>query len=102
MNSTRQTRLVAARENREWGRSRAFLAFLILMVVGVGAVIVLPGLLDKGPGIRGVGVTGTVPSGLPRASRTHGDDLDTTIRIHASLSVADLRGPCVTATSTSS
>jgi ABC-2 type transport system permease protein len=82
MNALRQTRLVAAREMRERGRSRAFLVSLLLMLIGVAAAIVLPAILDAGPGTKDIGLTGTVPTGLPAALQAQGDAVDTTIRVH--------------------
>ena len=82
MNGTRQSWLVAAREIRERGRSRAFLASLLLMLVAVAAAIVLPALLDTGPGTKNVGLSGATPAGLPTAVESQGDAVDTTIRIH--------------------
>jgi ABC-2 type transport system permease protein len=80
MNGLRQTRLVAAREVRERGRSRAFLASLLLMLIGVVAAIVLPSVLDAGPGTKDIGLTGTVPAELPAALQAQGAAVDTTIR----------------------
>jgi ABC-2 type transport system permease protein len=81
MNGARQTWLVAAREIRERGRSRAFLGSLLLMLLGVAGAIALPALLDTGPGTKDVGTTGQTPTGLADALRAQGDALDTTIRI---------------------
>ena len=82
MNGVRQTWLVAAREIRERGRSRAFLASLLLMLLAVAAAIALPALLDTGPGTKDVGLTGATPAGLTAAVQAQGDAVDTTIRIH--------------------
>lgn len=82
MNAARQTWLVAQREIRERGRSRAFLASLVLMLVAVAGAIALPALLDDGPGTKDVGITGTTPAGMTAAVRAQGDAVDTTIRIH--------------------
>ena len=82
MNGARQSWLVAAREIRERGRSRAFLASLLLMLVAVAAAIALPALLDTGPGTKDVGVTGATPAGLTAAVQAQGEAVDTTIRIH--------------------
>ncbi|MGH9085422.1 MAG: ABC transporter permease, partial [Acidimicrobiales bacterium] len=59
MNGARQIWLVAAREIRERGRSRAFLVSLLLMLVAVAGAIALPAFLDTGPGTKDVGLTGT-------------------------------------------
>ena len=82
MNGARQSWLVADREIRERGRSRAFLASLLLMLVAVAAAIALPALLDTGPGAKDVGLTGSTPAGLPTAVESQGNAVDTTIRIH--------------------
>lgn len=82
MNAARQTWLVASREIRERGRSRAFLASLVLMLVTVAAAIALPALLDSGPGTKDVGLTGQTPTRLADALRAQGAAVDTTIRIH--------------------
>ena len=82
MNGARQTWLVAAREVRERGRSRAFLASVVLMLIGVVAAIVLPVLLDTGPGPKDVGLTGATPDGLTEALRAQGEAVDTPIRVH--------------------
>jgi ABC-2 type transport system permease protein len=82
MNGVHQSWLVAAREIRERGRSRAFLASLLLMLVAVAAAIALPALLDTGPGTKDVGVTGRIPAALPTAVESQGGAVDTTIRVH--------------------
>ena len=83
MNDTRQTWLVAQREIRERGRSRAFLASLLLMLVTVAAAIALPALLDEGSGTtKDVGVTGQTPTGFEVALKAQGDAVDTTLRTH--------------------
>jgi ABC-2 type transport system permease protein len=82
MNSARQAWLVAVREIRERGRSRAFLVSLLLMLLGVAAAIALPAMLDTGPGTKDVGITGAVPAGLTAALEAQGEAVNTTIRIH--------------------
>jgi ABC-2 type transport system permease protein len=89
MNGARQTWLVAAREIRERGRSRAFLASLLLMLVAVAGAIALPALLDAGPGTKDVGLTGPTPTGLTDALHAQGDAVDTTIRIRNYDALAD-------------
>ena len=102
MNGVRQTWLVAAREIRERGRSRAFLASLLLMLLAVAAAIALPALLDTGPGTKDVGLTGATPAGLTAAVQAQGDAVDTTIRIHHyDTPRRRAKPPCATATSTS-
>jgi ABC-2 type transport system permease protein len=82
MNGVHQTWLVAAREIRERGRSRAFLVSLLLMLLAVAAAIVLPAFLETGPGTKDVGFTGVTPVGLTTALQAQGEAVDTTIRIH--------------------
>ncbi len=82
MNGAHQSWLVAAREIRERGRSRAFLASLLLMLVTVAGAIALPAFLDTGPSTKDVGVTGLTPAGLVTALPAQGAAVDTTIRTH--------------------
>ena len=82
MNGARQTWLVAARELRERGRSRAFIASLVIMIVAVIGAIVLPSLIDTGGGTKDVGLTGSVPAALSNAIRTQGSAVGVKIRIH--------------------
>jgi ABC-2 type transport system permease protein len=89
MNGVRQSGLVAAREMRERGRSPAFLVAVLLMLIGVAGAIVLPALLDPGPGTKDVGLTGSVAAGLPDALRAQGDAVGTTLRLHEFDTVAD-------------
>jgi ABC-2 type transport system permease protein len=80
--NARQSWLVAAREVRERGRSRAFIASLLLMLLVVAAAITLPAVLDSGPGTKDVGLTGRTPVGLTATLLAQGGAADTTIRIH--------------------
>jgi len=89
MSATRQSALVAAREIRERGRSRAFLASLLLMLLVVAAAIALPAMLDTGPGTKDVGLTGQTPAGLSATLQAHGGAVETTLRIHRYDSRAD-------------
>jgi ABC-2 type transport system permease protein len=82
MNDARQIWLVARREIRERGRSRGFLASLLVMLVVVAAAIALPAVLDSGPGAKDVGFSGDTPPGLTAAVQAQGDAVDTTIRVH--------------------
>jgi ABC-2 type transport system permease protein len=82
MNGARQSWLVATREIRERGRSRAFVGSLLLMLLAVAGAIVLPAFLDTGPGTKDVGLTGTPPAALTAALQAQGDAVNTTIRIH--------------------
>src|SRR3974377_388975 len=72
MSAWKQTWLVARREMRERSRSRAFLASVVLTVVAVIALIVLPAALSSGGGTKHVGLTGTVPAGLPATIEAQG------------------------------
>jgi ABC-2 type transport system permease protein len=81
MNGARQSWLVAAREIRERGRSRAFLGSFLLMLLAVAAAITLPAMLDDGPGTKDVGITGATSTELTEALTAHGE-ADTNIRIH--------------------
>jgi ABC-2 type transport system permease protein len=89
MNEVRQIWLVAVREMRERGRSRAFLIAVVLMLVTVAGVIALPALLDTGADTKVVGLTGTVPVELAAALQGQGEAVGTTIRIHQYDTVAD-------------
>jgi len=82
MTGIRQAWLVAGRELRERGRSRAFLASLALMLVAVATAIVLPAVLDRGPVTKDVGLTGPTPAALGRALKAQGEAVDTPIRLH--------------------
>jgi ABC-2 type transport system permease protein len=84
--------LVALREMRERGRSRSFWVALIVMLIGVAGAIAVPALLDAGPGTKDVGLTGSIPGGLPDALQAHGNAVDTTVRIHRYDSVAEGEG----------
>jgi ABC-2 type transport system permease protein len=88
MNGMRQGWLVAKRELRERSRSRAFLASLAIMVVGVVGVIALPTLLDSG-GTKDVGITGSAPATLNEAITAQGNAVGTTTRIHRYETVTD-------------
>jgi ABC-2 type transport system permease protein len=81
MSGLRQGWLVAVRELRERSRSRGFRAGLAVMLLVVVAVIVVPALLDTGPGARDVGVAGVIPAELPRAIAGQGDSVAMTVRV---------------------
>jgi ABC-2 type transport system permease protein len=82
VNGARQTWLVAVREMRERGRSRAFLASLVVMVVVVAGIIVLPALLSSSGRTKDIGVAGSIATQLPQAIRTQGDAVDMRARVH--------------------
>ena len=79
MNGSRQAWLVAAREVRERGRSRAFVVSLVLMLLAVATAIVLPALLDQDPGTKDVGLTGAAPAALGPALQAQGEAVNTTM-----------------------
>ena len=74
MTGWRQIWVVATREVRERGRSRAYLIALALMVVVVVAAIVVPPLLENNDS-RNVGLTGRTPAGLATAIEAQGRDV---------------------------
>jgi ABC-2 type transport system permease protein len=82
MSGLRQGWLVALREMRERSRSRGFRAGLAVMLVVVVAAIVVPAMLDTGPGTKDVGVTGAIPNELPHAISGQGDTVGMTVRVH--------------------
>ena len=81
MNGTRQAWLVAAREVRERGRSRAFLVSFVLMLLAAATAVALPALLDSGPGTKDVGLSGPAPAAFGPALEAQGQAVDTTIRL---------------------
>jgi ABC-2 type transport system permease protein len=82
MSGLRQGWLVALREMRERGRSRAFLASVAVMIIAVVGAIALPALLDTDDGPRDIGLTGAVPAALPGAISAQGHAVGTDTRIH--------------------
>jgi ABC-2 type transport system permease protein len=81
MSGLRQGWLVAVRELRERSRSRGFRAGLAVMLLVVVAVIVVPAMLDTGPGTKDVGVTGAIPAELAGAIAGQGDSVAMTVRV---------------------
>jgi ABC-2 type transport system permease protein len=81
MNSVRQAWLVAKREIRERGRSRAFLASVLLMIAAVTAMLVLPVLFTSG-GARDVGLSGPAPARLAATISQQARAATITVRIH--------------------
>jgi len=79
VNGLRQTWLVAKRELRERGRSRAFIASVVIMIVAVVGVIALPSLLTSSDS-KNVGFAGNVPANLSTLMQTQGAAVGTTIR----------------------
>ena len=88
MNGIRQSWLVARREMRERGRSRAFRISVVLMIVAVAAVLIVPALLKPG-GTKDVGLTGSVPAALAATIADQAQAVGTTARIHRYASLAD-------------
>ena len=82
MNGVRQAWLVAVREMRERGRSRAFLASMVVMVVVVAGIIVLPSVLGSSGGTKDIGVTGTTSTDLPRVVRAQSEAVGIRSRVH--------------------
>jgi ABC-2 type transport system permease protein len=91
MSAARQTWLVAAREIRERGRSRAFVASLLLMLVTVAAAIALPAVFDGSPGDKDVGFSGETPAGLTGVVQAQGEAVGTGIRVHRHETLVDGR-----------
>jgi len=82
MTGSRQVWLVARREMLERGRSRGFLVgTAVMLIVALGAAI-LPTLLDNGPGVREVGLTGATPAALSGAIAAQSDSLGNEVRMH--------------------
>ena len=81
MSGIRQVWLVALREIRERGRSRAFQASVAVMVLVVAAVIIVPSVLG-GSGTKNVGLAGKIPTGLTSAIRSQSDAVRVKTRIH--------------------
>jgi ABC-2 type transport system permease protein len=82
MNGIRQGWLVTRREIRERGRSRAFLASVVLMVVAVAVVLIIPALFTSGGGTRDVGLTGPAPPGLAATIAEQSQAAGITARVH--------------------
>ncbi|HET7246840.1 MAG TPA: ABC transporter permease [Streptosporangiaceae bacterium] len=82
MGSVRQGWLVAKREFRERGRSRAFLASVALMVVTVAAMLIIPALFQTGGGARDIGLTGPAPTGLVATIQAQTHAAGITARMH--------------------
>ena len=89
MNVARQSWLVAWREIRERGRSRAFLASLLLVAVVVAGTVALPSLLSSGNGTKDVALTGSIPNGLAETLQSQGDVVGTNVRIRHYDTLAD-------------
>lgn len=82
MNGVRQAWLVAMREMRERGRSPAFRASLLLMIVAVAAILALPALFKPGQ-TREIGLTGRVPAALAATLVKQGHAAGITARVYA-------------------
>jgi ABC-2 type transport system permease protein len=88
MNGVRQSWLVARREMRERGRSRAFRVSVVLMIVAVAAILIVPALLKPG-GTKDVGLTGSVPAALATSIAGQAHAVGITARVHHYASLAD-------------
>ena len=87
MNGVRQGRLVALRELRERGRSKAFRISMVIVVLTVAVMIVLPSVL-KSSKTKDVGFAGPVPAGLVQAVQSQSRNVGLTARVHHYPSVA--------------
>jgi ABC-2 type transport system permease protein len=91
MTPWRDARLVALREIRERGHSKAFLVSTIVMLALVGGSAALPAALSKKPIYR-VAVTAPVPSGLGAALQRAADPFDSAkVRLRVVASAAEGR-----------
>jgi ABC-2 type transport system permease protein len=88
MNGMRQSWLVARREIRERGRSRAFRLSVVLMIVTVAAVLILPVLLQASGGAKDVGLTGATPTALAATIQQEAHAAGTSARVHRYASLA--------------
>ena len=82
MSGFRRSWLVARRELRERGRSRAFIASVVIMIVVVVGAVALPTLIDTTGGTKDVGLTGSTPAALTAAITTQGEAVGTRTRVH--------------------
>jgi ABC-2 type transport system permease protein len=81
MNGLRQGWLVAIREMRERSRTRGFRASMVVTILIVVAVIVVPAMIESGGSRKDVGLTGSIPDGLPLAIRAQADAVDLKVEI---------------------
>lgn len=88
MNGLRQGWLVALREIRERGRSRAFRISLLVTILAVAGAIILPAVLTSEGGTRNIGLPGPAPTALPAAIGVQSRAVGITPRIHHYASVA--------------
>jgi ABC-2 type transport system permease protein len=88
MNGARQGWLVAKREIRERGRSRAFLASVVLMVVTVAGLLIIPAVLKPGGGTKDIGLTGPTPPALTATIQAQAQAAGVTVRVHRYASLA--------------
>ena len=82
MNGLRQGWLVAVREMRERSRTRGFRASMLVTILIVVAVIVVPAVLESTGGTRDIGLTGSIPGGLPVVIRAQADAVDLKAELH--------------------
>ena len=81
MNGLPQVWLVALREMRERGRSRAFQASVVVMLIIVVGALVLPAALEPDATAVDVGLTGRVSDELPHALAGQGESVDVTVHV---------------------
>jgi ABC-2 type transport system permease protein len=81
MSELAQIRMVAERELRERGRSRAFKASLLVMILIVAAAIVVPSMIGGGATRWDIGVVGTTPAGFADIVETQATTVDATARV---------------------
>lgn len=81
MNELGQVWMVASREFRERGRSRAFKASLVVMILIVVAMIVVPSMIEGGPARWDIGVVGTTPDGFADTVEAQAANVDATARV---------------------
>ncbi|HVN10629.1 MAG TPA: ABC transporter permease [Kineosporiaceae bacterium] len=95
----RRTGVVARREIRERGRTKAFQISTVAAVLAVVAIIVLPTMLSSGPKTYRVGLAGVVATGMADALRAQAasNDAQVSITSYPSLPAAEqaLRGDAV-------
>lgn len=81
MNTPRTVWLVAGREIRQRGRSRAFLFSSAAIVLGIVTLVVLPSILSSAEKLRPIGLVGSAPASLPSALGASAASMDTRIQI---------------------
>lgn len=82
MNGVRLGWLVALREIRERGRSRALWVSILVTIVAVAGMVAVPALFTSG-GSKDVGLAGSAPAGLSTAIQSQGSAVGTSVRIRS-------------------